>query len=75
MKYLDSAFAIYFDERPFFSLDDGKIALPVHERVWQANTAEAWKQQWETSTSKYAFFFSSFFQSPFPPYSTGYGIY
>lgn len=56
MKFLDSTLAVYFDERPFFSLDDGQVALPSHERLWQANTAEAWKQQWETSTSMHGLF-------------------
>lgn len=49
LKLLDSTLAYSFEERPLLSLDDGQAALPAHERLWEATSAEAWKQQWENS--------------------------
>ncbi|KAJ5101781.1 hypothetical protein NUU61_004003 [Penicillium alfredii] len=46
---LDCTIAYYFDDRPTLSLDDGQAPLPTHESLWQANTAESWKQLWENS--------------------------
>ncbi|CAI7567622.1 unnamed protein product [Penicillium manginii] len=44
---LDSTIAYAFEERPLLSLDDGQATLPTHEKLWQANSAETWKQQWD----------------------------
>ncbi|CAI7597272.1 unnamed protein product [Penicillium pancosmium] len=49
VKLLDSTLAYSFEERPLLSLDDGQAALPAHEKLWEANSAEAWKQQWDNS--------------------------
>ncbi|OQE10169.1 hypothetical protein PENVUL_c004G09538 [Penicillium vulpinum] len=46
---LDCTLAYYFDDRPLLSLDDGQAALPAHEKLWQARSAEKWKPLWAKS--------------------------
>ncbi|KAJ5098472.1 hypothetical protein N7532_005473 [Penicillium argentinense] len=53
---LDSTLAYYFEMRPHLSLDDGQAALPVHDKMWQADSAETWKQQWLDSTANESLF-------------------
>ncbi|KAJ5783004.1 hypothetical protein N7457_004778 [Penicillium paradoxum] len=47
---VDCTLAYYSDDRPLLSLDDGQAALPAHETLWQAHSAETWKSLWEKST-------------------------
>lgn len=53
LKLLDNTLAYSFGERPFLSLDDGQAALPAHERLWQADSVEEWKRQWENSAGTF----------------------
>lgn len=46
---VDCTLAYYFDDRPLLSLDDGQAALPAHEKLWQATSAEAWQPLWAKS--------------------------
>lgn len=46
---MDCTLAYYFDDRPLLSLDDGQAALPAHEKLWQASSAETWKPLWAKS--------------------------
>ncbi|CAI7664807.1 unnamed protein product [Penicillium glandicola] len=46
---VDCTLAYYFNDRPLLSLDDGQAALPAHETLWQATSAETWKPLWEKS--------------------------
>ncbi|KAG0157526.1 hypothetical protein PDIDSM_4711 [Penicillium digitatum] len=46
---VDCTLAYYFDDRPLLSLDDGQAALPAHEKLWQASSAETWKPLWAKS--------------------------
>ncbi|KGO50768.1 Transcription factor, fungi [Penicillium expansum] len=46
---VDCTLAYYFDDRPLLSLDDGQAALPAHEKLWQASSAETWKPLCATS--------------------------
>ena len=39
--------AYAFDERPLLSLDSGQALLPAREKLWQAQSAEVWKQLWD----------------------------
>ncbi|KAJ5177863.1 uncharacterized protein N7500_000562 [Penicillium coprophilum] len=48
---VDCTLAYYFDNRPLLSLDDGLAALPAHERLWQASSAETWKPLWADSSA------------------------
>ncbi|KAJ5697636.1 hypothetical protein N7488_011320 [Penicillium malachiteum] len=48
---LDCTIAYYFEDRPLLSLDDGQAPLPAHEKLWHANSAEAWKQLWENTNN------------------------
>jgi hypothetical protein len=47
---LDCTLAYYFDDKPLLSLDDGQAALPAHENLWQAASADTWKPLWEKSS-------------------------
>ncbi|KAJ5442736.1 hypothetical protein N7445_005743 [Penicillium cf. griseofulvum] len=47
---VDCTLAYYFDNRPLLSLDDGQAALPAHEKLWQARSAETWKLLWAESS-------------------------
>ncbi|KAJ6055171.1 hypothetical protein N7444_004269 [Penicillium canescens] len=47
---VDCTLAYYFDDRPHLSLDDGQAALPAREKLWQATSAETWKQLWENTS-------------------------
>ncbi|PYH44603.1 putative C2H2 transcription factor [Aspergillus saccharolyticus JOP 1030-1] len=40
---VDCTVAYHFDKQPFFSLEDGQAALPSHERLWQAESADIWQ--------------------------------
>ncbi|KAJ5049419.1 hypothetical protein NUH16_007937 [Penicillium rubens] len=46
---VDCTLAYYFDNRPLLSLDDAQAALPAHEKLWQASSAETWKPLWAKS--------------------------
>ncbi|KAJ5356208.1 hypothetical protein N7517_010817 [Penicillium concentricum] len=48
---VDCTLAYYFDNRPLLSLDDGQAALPAHEKLWQARSAETWKPLWAKSSA------------------------
>ncbi|KXG47409.1 Transcription factor [Penicillium griseofulvum] len=48
---VDCTLAYYFDNRPLLSLDDGQAALPAHEKLWQARSAETWKLLWTESSA------------------------
>ncbi|PWY84945.1 hypothetical protein BO70DRAFT_313320 [Aspergillus heteromorphus CBS 117.55] len=42
---LDCTIAYHFDTHPLLCLDDGQAVLPSHEALWQAESAEIWKQR------------------------------
>ncbi|KAJ5456687.1 hypothetical protein N7530_011961 [Penicillium desertorum] len=48
---VDCTLAYYFDNRPLLSLDDVQAALPAHEKLWQASSAETWKPLWAKSSA------------------------
>jgi hypothetical protein len=50
---VDCTLAYYIDERPLLSLDDGQAALPAHEKLWQSNSMEDWKQLWDQTSGIY----------------------
>lgn len=47
---MDCTLAYYFDRKPLLSLDDGKASLPADEKLWQASSAEQWKEVWRKSS-------------------------
>ncbi|KAJ5120655.1 uncharacterized protein N7515_010043 [Penicillium bovifimosum] len=50
---VDCTLAYSFDDRPLLVLDDGQAALPAHEKLWQAPSAEAWLPLWEESSGSF----------------------
>ncbi|KAH2399113.1 hypothetical protein KXW22_003748 [Aspergillus fumigatus] len=47
---LDCSLAYYFDNRPLLSSDDGQCPLPSHENLWNAQSAEAWRDVLERTS-------------------------
>lgn len=56
-KLLDCTLAYSFENRPLLSLDDGQAALPAHEKLWQTDSAEEWKQLWDNSSGTFYLFY------------------
>ncbi|KAJ5747451.1 uncharacterized protein N7511_009147 [Penicillium nucicola] len=54
VELVDCTLAYYLDDRPLLSLDDGQATLPAQEKIWQAISAETWKQLWEQSTGTFS---------------------
>lgn len=50
---LDCSLAYYFDNRPLLSSDDGQCPLPSHENLWNAQSAEAWRDVLERTSGKF----------------------
>ncbi|OJJ50947.1 hypothetical protein ASPZODRAFT_57307 [Penicilliopsis zonata CBS 506.65] len=49
---LDCTIAYHSDNKTLFSLDEGQAALPCHESLWQASSAEAWRKLLEPSSGQ-----------------------
>ncbi|KAE8146822.1 C2H2 type zinc finger domain protein [Aspergillus avenaceus] len=47
---LDCMLAYHFENRPLLSLDDGQAPMPSDERLWQASSADSWRQFYDKPT-------------------------